>query len=815
MTTAADQNDAQGLSAAEAARRLSEVGPNAAPARRGRGLARIIAETLREPMFLLLLAAAGLYLLLGDWREGIFLCLGATAALGLVISQEARSERALAALRDLSQPTARVLRDGEVQRIPAREIVPGDLVLIAEGERIPADGRLVSNDVLGVDESILTGESALVDKRRAEPGDAPAGETAPDQLFAGTMTLRGQGLARVTRTGAATSLGQIDASLAGLAEEPTPLQRTAGRLVGWLGVMALAFCALVALAYGLVRGAWIDGGLAGLTVAIALVPEEFPMVLAVFLALGARRLARRRVLVRRNAAIEALGGATVLCVDKTGTLTENRMRVARLWPEASANELWAIGRLASAPRPSDPMDRALQEGAKPSGRAALDPEPSRVWPLTAERMAVIQAWRQADGVLLAAKGAPEAIIALCRLPAAEAEQVMEEVRALAQAGLRVLGACVREAQADEAPDAAAFRFTGLIGFEDPLRADAPAAIAEARAAGVQVMMITGDHPSTALAVARAAGLEVEAGVLLGAELAQLDASALAARLATVRVFARVAPEQKLALVQALKARGEVVVMTGDGVNDAPALEAAHIGVAMGRRGSDVAREAADLVLLDDSFASIVGGVRLGRRIFANLRRALTYVTAIHVPVAGLAIAPVLLGLPPLLYPMHVMLLELAIDPICALVFEGEPSGRNAMRHPPRKREEALFGAAELRRAMVQGLGVLAAVLAVYLIGLQQASELQARGAAFLALALSNLVLALADAASGGGRLFGRHRWIFWAISAALAVILSLVMYVPALAQLFRIAPPPAALLGMALAAAVVGGGWPLVVRRAG
>lgn len=815
MTVAGDEDDAQGLSAAEAARRLSEVGPNAAPARRGRGLARIVAETLREPMFLLLLAAAGLYLLLGDWREGIFLCLGASAAVGLVISQEARSERALAALRDLSQPTARVLRDGAVQRIPAREIVPGDLVLIAEGERIPADGLLVSNDVLGVDESILTGESALVDKRRVGPGDAPGGETAPDRLFAGTMTLRGQGLARVTRTGAATSLGQIDASLAGLAEEPTPLQRTAGRLVGWLGVMALGFCALVALAYGLVRGAWIDGGLAGLTVAIALVPEEFPMVLAVFLALGARRLARRRVLVRRNAAIEALGGATVLCVDKTGTLTENRMRVARLWPEPAADDLWAIGRLASAPRPSDPMDRALQEGPKPSGPAVLDPEPARVWPLTAERMAVIQAWRQADGVLLAAKGAPEAIISLCRLPAADAEQVMEEVRALAQAGLRVLGACARQAQADEAPDAAAFRFTGLIGFEDPLRADAPTAIAEARAAGVQVMMITGDHPSTALAVARAAGLEVEAGVLLGAELAQLDAEALAARLATVRVFARVAPEQKLALVQALKARGEVVVMTGDGVNDAPALEAAHIGVAMGRRGSDVAREAADLVLLDDSFASIVGGVRLGRRIFANLRRALTYVTAIHVPVAGLAIAPVLLGLPPLLYPMHVMLLELAIDPICALVFEGEPSGRNAMRRPPRKRDEALFGPAELRRAMVQGLGVLAAVLAVYLIGLQQASEVQARGAAFLALALSNLVLALADAASGGGRLFGRHRRIFWAISAALAVILSLVTCVPALAQLFRIAPPPAGLLGMALAAAVAGGGWPLVVRRAG
>ncbi len=384
---------------------------------------------------------------------------------------------------------------------------------------------------------------------------------------------------------------------------------------------------------------------------------------------------------------------------------------------------------------------------------------------------------------------------------------------MAEAGLRVLGVCVRDAAEGEDPEAAPFRFTGLIGFEDPLRADAPAAIAEARTAGVQVMMITGDHPATAVAVARSAGLDVAAGVMLGAELAVLDAQTLAARLETVRVFARVAPEQKLALVQALKARGEVVVMTGDGVNDAPALEAAHIGVAMGRRGSDVAREAADLVLLDDSFASIVGGVRLGRRIFANLRRALTYVTAIHVPVAGLAIAPVLLGLPPMLYPMHVMLLELAIDPICALVFEGEPSGPKAMLRPPRARDEPLFGPVEIRRAAVQGLGVLAAVLGLYLIGLRQASEAEARGAAFLALALSNLVLALADAASGGGRLFGRHRRVFWGISAALAAILSVAFLVPGLARIFRIAPPSWPLLALALGAAFAAGGWPLLARQ--
>ena len=819
METATPTGEDHGLTQAEAERRLREVGPNAPPQTKGRGLPRILLETLREPMFLLLLAAAGLYLVLGDLKEGVFLSLGALGAVGLVIAQEARSERALAALRDLSQPMARVIRDGVAQRISARELVPGDLVMVGEGERIPADGLLVSRDVLGVDESILTGESALVDKRRAGPGETPDPDRPPGPepgpwLYAGTLNLRGQGLARVTRTGAATALGQIGASLATLSEEPTPLQQTSGRLVGWLGVLALGFCLLVTGAYGLVRGNWIEGGLAGLTVAIALVPEEFPMVLAVFLALGAQRLARHRVLVRRNAAIEALGGATVLCVDKTGTLTENRMQVARLWPEAGAERVAAAGRLASAPRPSDPMDRALLEAAGPPVWTTRAAEPHQVWPLTPERMAVIQAWATPDGDLLAAKGAPEAIAHLCRLSASETQALMTEVRAMAEAGLRVLGVCARPLDGTAAPEDQAFQLTGLVGFEDPLRPDVGPAIAEARAAGVQVMMITGDHPATALAIARAAGLNVEGGVLLGAELARLEGDALAERLDRVRVFARVTPEQKLALVEALKARGEVVVMTGDGVNDAPALEAAHIGVAMGRRGSDVAREAADLVLLDDSFSALVGGVRLGRRIFANLRRALTYVTAIHVPVAGLALAPVLLGLPPLLYPMHVMLLELAIDPICALVFEGEPSEARAMRRPPRRRDEPLFGPSQLARAVGQGLVVLGAVLGVYLVALGQTSEPQARGAAFLALAAANLVLALADAASGGGRVFGRHRRVFWMISGALTVILAAVLLLPGPAQLFRMAPPPPLFLVLALAAAAVGGGWPLLARRA-
>ncbi|MCR5880828.1 cation-translocating P-type ATPase [Phenylobacterium sp. J367] len=802
------------------------MGPNELPRPAARSVVRIVAETLREPMFLLLLGAAGLYLTLGDLSEGAFLLLGALAAIGLVILQEARSERALAALRDLAQPQVRVLRDGVERRIAARDLVPGDLFLVGEGERIAADALLVAGGLLTVDESLLTGESGPVPRRPARPGESfgqaePGGEPGP-WLFAGTLPVAGQGLALAARTGAESAIGRIGRSLADIPQEPTPLQRTAGRLAAALGGVALVFCGLVAVAYGLLRGDWVEGTLAGVTVAIALIPEEFPMVLAVFLALGAWRLAAHKVLVRRSAVIETLDAATVLCVDKTGTLTENRMQLVRAWSPAGE---WSFGEAGSAPadaarallvlaadacavRPTDPMDRAVRR-LVPGGEG----EPAEVWPLRPERLAFVQAWAEGEEVRLVAKGAPEAVFALCRLPDAEVAALQAETARLAGEGLRVLGvAQARAARLPDDPAAAVFDFAGLLGFADPLRGDAAAALAEARGAGIRVVMITGDHPATARAIARQAGLDVTAGVLTGAEIAGLSLEDLAARVRRAEVFARVAPEQKLRLVEALKLDGEVVAMTGDGVNDAPALEAAHIGIAMGGRGTDVAREAADLVLLDDSFPAIVGGVRLGRRIFANLRRALTYVTAIHVPIAGVALAPVLLGLPPLLYPMHVVLLELAIDPTCALVFETARSDEGAMRRPPRRADEPLFGLRQAAFAVVQGLSVLVGVLGVYIWALAAHPPATARGAAFLTLVLGNLVLALADS-SGGRRLFALERLAFWAIALAVCAVTAVVLTVPAVAEVFRVAPPPPGPLAVATLVAVVTGGWPGLLGR--
>ena len=832
-----------GLSSAEAGRRLETVGPNEIGGGGGRPLWRIVQETLREPMFLLLIGAAVLYLFLGDLGEGLFLACGAVTAIGLVIVQEARSERALAALRQLAQPHARVVRDGAEMRIPARELVPGDILLIGEGERLPADGALVAGDVLSVDESALTGESAPVVKRPAagEPDRDAAPEPGAEEgpfVFAGCLVVRGQGVVQVTRTGGRSALGRIGASLAAIDDEPTPLQKTAGRLVGWLGLLAVAFCGVVAVAYGLLRDDWIGGALAGITVAIALIPEEFPMVLAVFLALGAWRLARHRVLARRSAVIETLGGATVLCVDKTGTLTENRMEVARIWadgtdlaledgvaPTGVAADLLRYAALASAVRPVDPMDRAVHalRGDPAGEEALLDEEPERAWPLRPELLAVVQLWRlPGDARIAAAKGAPEAVFRLCRLPEAEVARLQQVIERYAALGLRVLGVASARSEgrfADE-PQDVPFRFAGLLGFIDPLRPDAPAALQEARGAGIEVVMITGDHPATALAIAGAAGFDVSAGVMTGDEVAALSSDALRRRLRRVRVFARILPAQKLRIVEALKGDGEVVAMTGDGINDAPALEAAHIGVAMGRKGTDVAREAADLVLLDDSFASIVGGVRLGRRIFSNLRRALTYITAIHVPIAGLALGPILVGLPPLLFPMHVVLLELAVDPLCSLVFEAEPSDRAAMRRPPRRPDEALFGPAQIAFALVQGASLLVGVFGLYLWAnaALPGGEAEARGAAFLALVVGNLALALAGSASSG-RLFAPHRTIYWMIVTAVAVVLTVVLAVPPVAALFDVAAPDGEWLALALATGVVGGGWTgvlsLVRRRVG
>ncbi|HET9639245.1 MAG TPA: cation-translocating P-type ATPase [Allosphingosinicella sp.] len=820
----------EGLSEAEAAARLAQFGPNLLRERKTRGFFEIARRTLREPMFLLLLAAASLYLLLGDLGEGLFLTGGALLSLGLVIFQELRSERALAALNALAEPLARVIRSGEQRTIPAAELVPGDLVVVGEGGRLPADGLLISGDALSVDESSLTGESVPTGKRRLAGGETEAEDPQPGEplspyLFGATLIVRGQGVMRIIRTGASTRVGRIGTALSMIVEEPSLLQRDVRRLITRLGILALAFCLVVAAAYGWLRGDWFQGALTGITLAISLIPEEFPMVLAVFMALGSWRLAQHNVLIRRSAVIETLGATTLLCVDKTGTITENRMALEYVWRDGElfdlstsddlgdAGPVVAMAQLASAVRPHDPMDAAVHRVAgKPLASAPL-----RSYPLRPEFLAFVQVWPEKDGgAHYAAKGAPETILRLCGQDEAAARAAEAAVQQLGARGLRVLAVASARFGSDPGTDPAALRydFQGLLGFADPVRADVPASLEEARRAGISVALITGDYPVTALAAAEAAGIDTKGGVVTGAEVA--GAASLEPHLEGVRVFARVMPEQKLRLVEAFRASGQVVAMTGDGINDAPALAAADVGIAMGQRGTDVAREASDIILLDDRFASIVGGIRLGRRIFANLRRAMTYIAAIHVPVAGLALLPILLGLPPMLLPMHLVLLELLIDPLCSLVFEGERSEEDAMKKPPRPAKEPLFGLRQILIAGVQGAVLLAAVLSLYAWLIADGlPDTEARATAFVALVIGHLTLALADAGSSASRLLDRSRKTFWIIGAAALTVLMLTLTVPPLADILEFTMPALPLLALAIALGIASGGWFRLARRTG
>lgn len=801
----------KGLTQDEATARLSRFGPNIVREPQFRSVGRIAVDALREPMLLLLLAAAGLYLFVGDRSDGIFLLGGALVSLILVIIQEARSEHALRALNELAEPLALVLRSGKLVTIRATQLVPGDLMLLAEGGRVPADALLVGGDPLEVDESTLTGESAPVVKTIAKVTPPPGKTQVPGDpnsamLFAGTLAVRGHGEALVQATGSNTELGKIGVELRHIAEEPTLLQRDVRRVIRIIGIVALAICIAVALIYGIARNDWFAGATSGLTLAISLVPEEFPVVLTIFMALGAWRLARQQVLVRHSAVIETLGATTLLCVDKTGTLTENRMALKGMWrdgqiiePSAGtpeADELRRAAGMASAVRPHDPMDVAIRAIApKTVGK------PIRSYPLRRDFLAFAQVWPDAGGVVYALKGAHETILARCD-PGAR-EQAEAAAHELATRGMRVLAVATCHLPRDEHadPEALTYQFQGLIGFEDPVRADVPAALADARAAGVEIVMITGDFPTTALAAGRAAGIDPSAGVVSGNELRTSHTFPLG-----TRIFARIAPDQKLALVKQFRSAGHVVAMTGDGVNDAPALAAADIGIAMGKRGTDVAREASDLILLDDRFASIIGGIRLGRRIYANLRRAMIYITAVHLPVAGLALLPILLGLPALLYPMHLVLLELLIDPMGALVFEAEPSERGAMSRPPRNRDESLFGASQVRVAVVQGVILLTAVFGLYTWLLNGTPVPVARSAAFIALIVGQLTLALSESLGSGLPVLHRSRIAFWLIVAVASLILIAAISFPPLMAILRFATPAPHVIALSVTTGVIAGG---------
>jgi P-type Ca2+ transporter type 2C len=817
-----------GLSGAEARTRLEREGFNELPAAGRRSTWRIAAEVVREPMFALLIAAAVIYAALGDRGEALMLLGFATISVSIAIVQQGRSERALEALRDLTSPRALVIRDGRRIRIAGREVARGDVVVLSEGDRVPADGVLVAGNHLEIDESLLTGESVSVRKqatRDIPDGLAPPGGENSSQVFSGTLVIRGSGLALILATGARSAIGAIGASLAGMVREQPRLERQTRKMVVVFGVLGLAVSVLAFLLYWWLRGSWLEALLGAIALGMSLLPEEFPLVLTVFMVMGAWRLSQSRVLTRRAAAIEALGSATVLCTDKTGTLTRNLMEVAHLqsrgdtWepeqPPQRVSESNALSllletaTLASDSQRLDPMDRSLAELYDLTNLAPQKGSLLREYPLRPELLAMTRVWQfdDTDTMVVAVKGAPEAIAGLCKFTVSELERLHTQMDVLARRGMRVLGvarATAADAELPATPASFAFEFLGLLGFADPLRESVPDAIRECRAAGIRVVMITGDYPATATAIAHQAGIE-EGAACSGEELRGLDEVALAERVRGTSVFARISPDQKLRIVNALKADGEIVAMTGDGVNDAPALKAAHIGIAMGGRGTDVAREAASIVLLDDDFGSIVRAVRLGRRIYDNLRKAMGYILAIHVPIAGLALLPVLFGWPLVLTPMLIALLELIIDPACSVVLEAEQEESDVMSRPPRRPDSALFSGALIGWSLLQGGLAFAVVAAIYIVAmLLPLTTDEVRTLAFVTLVGANIALIFVNRtfSSSFRAALGRpNRMLVWGLGIT-ATILTTIMAVPSVRLFFGLGRLRASDLALCIGAAM-------------
>lgn len=849
-----DINHISGLSQAFVSERLNCEGYNELPQTKNRNLIHIVFEIVKEPMFLMLLACGTLYLFAGELQEAVMLLSFVFIVMGITIYQERKTERALEALRDLSSPRALVIREGQKIRIAGREVVREDILLLAEGDRVPADAVLLHCNHMTVDESLLTGESVPVRKAvglsqnapcsvaaqarnahlgllnsacspsRALPdtfsdspgGDEflgrPGGDGLP-MVYSGTLVVQGQGIAKVIKTGEHTEIGRIGKSLQILESEDTPLQQQTGRLVKLFAGIGVVLCVLVVLVFALTRGDWLNGFLAGLSLAMAMLPEEFPVVLTIFLALGAWRMSMHQVLTRRVPAIETIGSTTVLCVDKTGTLTMNAMTVRDLY---SAGEFISVTSdmailpekfhrvveysiLASPADPFDPMERAMKDFAV---RMLTNTEHlhddwllQREYPLSREILAKSHVWRSLDGkdYIVAAKGAPEAIADLCHMPESAQVALRGNIDRLSNEGRRVIGVARARFNASKLPEGQhdfIFEFLGLLGLEDPVRPGVAEAVQECYGAGIRTIMITGDYPGTAQNIARQIALKNPEEFITGKELATMSDAILRERIRRVNIFARMVPEQKLRLVQVLQSNKEIVAMTGDGVNDAPALKVAHIGIAMGGRGTDVAREAASIVLLEDDFNSIVQAVKMGRRIYDNLKKAMAYIFSVHIPIAGLSLLPVILKWPLILYPIHIVFLELIIDPACSVVFEAEAAEKNVMNRPPRQVNEALLGKRAIIAGLIQGGLILAVSMSIYRWAMIDHGENAARVLAFIPLVLGNLALIFINRFYSGsffGSLKTKNMSLWW-VAGSTVFILGLIVGLPFFHSLFHFAP---------------------------
>ena len=785
-----------GLSSSEATLRLTQVGPNELEATSRTGLFGRIIRILAEPMLLLLVAAGLVSVFLAEPIDAAVLLAMIGFVISITVYQEGRAEKALTALKSLSAPRAMVYRDGNWVSVPGNEVVPGDLVRVSEGDRVPADLTIAESSHLSIDESNLTGESIAVEK------------SAGQLLFAGTLSVTGSGRGQVTATGRNTELGKISESLKSIKQERTRLQQEIDRLVKVIAIVAAGAALSVSAILFFTRGDIADSLLAGIALAMAMIPEEFPVVLTLFFALGAWRMSKERVLARKSSVIETLGSATVICTDKTGTLTMNSMSVNSLMPASAEADLETFGSLATPPESFDPVDKAFA-GLKQSD---ADLVLIREYPLRPELTAMSLVWEAQDQWVIACKGSPEAVAMICGIDPAP---LMAQVQEAAAGGRRIIAvAGARIPKQSELPASQlelTMQFQGLVALRDMVRPGVPQAIQECHDAGIRVIMITGDYLGTALEIASEIGLQ-DGSAITGAEIEELSDEELAVRARTLTVCARVTPNQKLRLIRALQANNEVVAMTGDGVNDAPALKLADISIAMGLRGTDVAREASNLVITDDDFTSIVAGIRRGRTIYAALRKAFAYIVAVHVPLLGMAIIPVLFfDWPLVLLPAMVAFVEMVVDPACTIVFQAEPAEPNIMKRSPRPVNQSMLDRHTFGIALLQGVGVLAvaAILYFYLLSIGRPED-EVRTMSFALLVLANLLLILTNRSWTLSIVKTirerRNPTVKWIVSAALLVLVALIE-LPVLRGLFNLGPISLADWLLVIAAALASISW--------
>jgi Ca2+-transporting ATPase len=800
----------QGLNARELDALEQKFGKNEFSARRGTNVLRTAWDIIREPMFLILLFACLLYFLLSETSNGLLMLASLFFVGAISFYQEAKSSHALAALRQFTQPMVTVVRDGKEQAIFSRDLLPGDVFLIEEGDLVPADGNILQSNDLSVNESILTGESMPVEKN---------GAAADRRLFQGTTINSGKCYARVTAIGNNTELGKLGKSIADITPAKTELQRQISRFVRIMALVGTAIFLVLWLVNFLHTRQLLESLLLGLTFAMAILPEEIPVAFSSFMALGAYHMARLGIITRQPLTIENIGAVSVICLDKTGTVTENRMTVKWVYDieqdrsveiagdvSHAGLDVLRYGRLASERAPFDAMEKAIVEayerqGTTDGGAPLEIPEMIHEYPLGGQPPMMTHVYRDqalgygGQGVVVAGKGAPERILAVCKPDPSLKDRVRGMMIDLASKGYRVLGVCGARHSGNSYPtsqDDFHWQFKGLLALYDPPKLEVRQEFAKWQRAGIAIKLVTGDFPATAQHIGEMVGLTTSGYVVTGDQVMEQSPADLKKTAASATIFARMFPEAKLKLVETLKGSGEIVAMMGDGVNDGPALRSAHIGVAMGGKGTEIARQAADLILTDDNLEKVTEAIRQGRKIYHNLKKAIRYIISIHVPIMLTASIPLLLGwkYPNIFTPIHVIFLELIMGPTCSIFFENEPVESGIMEIPPRTRSGGIFTGKELSVSLLQGAIIGAGIMTLYYYFMVNDYPLEyVRTVVFFTLIAANVFLTFANRSfdQNLSHTLRYKNYLAWYIVAASALFLVLLVFVPFLRGLFGLA----------------------------